>query len=300
MGISRVIGFGPKKLSQTSMEQATLRSIQALEVELSAEQDGKRREELVDQINDLKSGIAEIGTNVSFMEREVLTNKVIELKKEIIFLKSQIRNSQNITPALTAGSDEDDNISGRYRLYELLLNKYSDLINEFEKKTVGEIKAMVNADDLTVQSIVGDFKKDGYEFEKDYFEAAKKAFGFISSEIMFASSGIDLNFWLSPKEIMNKKVGDDEDIAVFLCSVLMALGDHNAEVVIAELENMSTHAFVITDIGEKFFILDPAQKLEFEKFCGEKTMVLANYVFNGSKIKRFLYKFNAQKYEQFV
>ena len=33
----------------------------------------------------------------------------------------------------------------RLRLYKLLLDKYSSLINEKETKTVGEIKALVNS-----------------------------------------------------------------------------------------------------------------------------------------------------------
>ncbi|MBI2598062.1 MAG: hypothetical protein HYW50_02600 [Candidatus Diapherotrites archaeon] len=280
MGISSSIGIGAKKLTQTSVEQAVLRNIQALELELETEKDPKRMEEITDQINDLKASIALAGANYSFLLGE---QKEFQKEKQIERLEEEIGES-----------------SAKFRLYELLLYKYADIINEFEKKTVGEIKAMVNADDLTVQSIVQDFRKENYVFEKDYFESAKKAFEFISNEITFVKADLDVNFWLSPKEIMNKKVGDDEDLAVFLCSVLSALGDKKAEVVIAELENLTTRAFVVTEMRSKFFILDAAQKKPFEEFSGAKTEVLAKYSFSGAKIKRFLYKFNFEKYEQFV
>ena len=193
---------------------------------------------------------------------------------------------------------EDDEL--RLRLYSLLLRKYADLVNEKEKRTVGEIKALVNSDDLTVQSILVDLKPENYSFEKYFLESAKKAFEFIQKETSFVKPGIKINYWLSPKEILEGKVADDEDLAVFLCSLLTALEDKNCFVVIAELEDLTNHAFVITEFNNKFIILDPSQEDSFNKFTGKKEEVLKNYSFNNSKIKHFLYKFNSQEYKQFI
>jgi len=188
----------------------------------------------------------------------------------------------------------------RCKLYQLLLQKYADLINEKEKRTIGEIKNLVNGDDLTIQSIAADLKPENYDFKKNYEEAAKKAFEFVSKEISFVDPNLAINYWLTPKEIFSAKLGDDEDLAVFLCSLLLALGDEKAEVVIAELDNLVTHAFVVTELNEKFFLLDPSQKHAFNEFAGKKEEVLQKYSFQGAKIKRFLYKFNHFNYEQFI
>jgi len=186
------------------------------------------------------------------------------------------------------------------KLYRLLLEKYADLINERERRTIGEIKALINAEDLTIQSILGDFKKQDYSFEKDYLAAAENVFRFVQKKIYYVEPEINLNYWLSAKEIFSSKVGDDEDLAVFLCSLLFALGDTKAAVVIAELSNLKTHAFVVTQFQEKFFLLDASQKHGFYDFFGKKEEALQKYVFNGAKIKRFLYKFNHDIYEQFM
>ena len=77
-----------------------------------------------------------------------------------------------------------------------------------------------------------------------------------------------------------------EDLAVFLCSLLLALGDENAAVIIAELDSLRTHAFVATELQGKFFILDPSQKHGFQEFSGPKEEALKKYSFNGAKIKR--------------
>ncbi len=298
MGLGGLKPAESKKLFFTSAEQAILRNVEALEFDLKSETDPQRCEELVDQINDLKSDIAKVGVDSSFLEREQLRKRISELEEENNFLKTHLKN--NSSAEFTKNFPEDlEKANAKFKLYELLLNKYTDIINEFEKKTVGEIKGLVNPDDLSVQSIIVDFKNENYSFRKDFLVAAKNAFLFLSNEISFVKAGLDVNFWLSPREMLSKKVGDDEDLAVFLCSILSALGDKQAEVTIAELENMSTHAFVITDFDGSFFLLDPSQKHEFEKFCGEKAKVLAKYSFNNSKIKRFLYRFNKDKYEQF-
>jgi len=202
-------------------------------------------------------------------------------------------------PALAQESGQKEKIL-QARLYKVLLEKYADLINEKERRTIGEIKALVNAEDLTIQSILVDFKKQGYSFEENYLDSAEKVLQFTQNEITYVEPEINLNFWLSAREVFSAKVGDDEDLAVFLCSLLFGLGDQNASVVIAELGSLTTHAFVATEFKGKFFIFDPSQKHELHDFAGEKEEAIKKYEFKGAKIKRFLYKFNHDTYEQFM
>lgn len=202
-------------------------------------------------------------------------------------------------PAKVVESSQSERLF-QCKLYKLLLEKYAELINERERRTIGEIKALVNAEDLTVQSILADFKKPDYSFPKDYLAAAGKVLQFVQKEINFVEPEINLNYWLSAKEIFSSKVGDDEDLAVFLCSLLFALGDEKAAVIIAESESLRTHAFVATEFEGKFLILDPSQKHGFHDFSGKKEESLQKYSFKGAKIKRFLYKFNHNTYEQFM
>lgn len=76
--------------------------------------------------------------------------------------------------------------------------------------------------------------------------------------------------------------------------------DEKAEVIIAELDNLRTHSFVITELNGEFLLLDPTQEMEFEKYRGTKIEVIKNYEYQKQKIKRFLYRFNSTKYEQFL
>lgn len=186
------------------------------------------------------------------------------------------------------------------KLCKYLLGKYAEIINEHERKTIGEIKALVDGTDLSIQSIISDFKDPSYSFEEDYLKILKKVFEYLQKEIDFVDIDLNVNYWFSPKEIIESKVADDEDLAIFLCASMKALKDNRAEVIIAELDDLKTHAFVITEFKDNFFIFDPAQKTSFEKYCGKKSDVLKNYSFKEQKIKRFLYRFNSEKYEQFL
>jgi len=186
------------------------------------------------------------------------------------------------------------------KLAKFLLQKYADLINEREQRTIGEIKSLVDGTDLTIQNLVNDFKPEFYDFKKDYLEVLKKVYAFVTTEIDFVETNFGVNYWLSAKEVLDVKVVDDEDMAVFVCACAKALGDDNSEVIIAELDNLKTHAFVITEYNDKFILLDAAAKINFEKYSGKKVDIIKNYEFKTNKIKRFLYRFNSNKYEQFL
>jgi len=202
-------------------------------------------------------------------------------------------------PAQAMHTDQREKLL-QCKLYKILLEKYADLVNEKERRTIGEIKMLVNSEDLTIQSILTDFKSPEYKFPTSYHATAEKVLQFVQKEINYVEPGINLNYWLFPKEIFASKVGDDEDLAVFLCSLLFGLGDETAAVVIAELDSLRTHAFVAIESGPQFIILDPSQKHEFKDFSGTKEETLQKYSFKGAKIKRFLYKFNHTNYEQFM
>jgi hypothetical protein len=193
-----------------------------------------------------------------------------------------------------------DDCKKELTLCKFLLQKYADIINEREQRTIGEIKSLVDGTDLSVQNIVEEFKEDFYDFEKNYLDSLKKVYKFIIDEIEFVEINLGVNYWLSAKEVLEQKIVDDEDLAVFTCSCMKALGDEKAEVIIAELDDLKTHAFVVSEFNGKFVLLDPAQKHDFDKFIGEKIVILKEYSYNKEKIKRFLYRFNSDKYEQFL
>ena len=232
-------------------------------------------------------------------------DEVIELRKRLAELQKELKEKEKIIAELrakasTASLFEFSEKGLRLKLYRMLLKKYAPLINKQETKTVGEIKGLINKDDLTIQSLAEQFKPENYSYEKHFLQAAKKAFEFVKKEIRYVKPDVELNFWLTPSEILASKVADDEDLAVFLCSILFALGSENASVIIAELDDLSTRAFVVFEFDNKAYFLDPAQEHEFDSYCGSMVELFQKYNFKGARIKRLLYKFNHFEYRQFI
>ncbi len=290
------------KLDKTTAEQEMVRSIEALENSLKGAEGPESKKVLMEQIKVLKDQLLMlIGPNYTELKEEN-----IALQKEIEALKKNLDNTGtqckiNFSDDLKEDLYLEHSQALRHRFYRLLLRKYSSTINEHEKKTVGELKALVNKDDLTVQSLANQFMKEDYDFGKDYLGSAKELVDYLKAiEYVSLDPDLKLNFWLTPKEILNEKISDDEDFAVFLCSLLYAFGDNEAEVVVAELDNLNTHAIVVTKYKGKFFLFDPCQKKDFDFFSGSKESILESYSFEGAKIRRFIYKFNNSNYEQFV
>lgn len=190
--------------------------------------------------------------------------------------------------------------SAKVKLCELLLKKYAKAINESETKTIGQIKSMINADDLSLASFISEFKEENYTYEKGFPETLKKIFEFVQKEFTYIELDIELNYWLSPKEIITNKIGDDEDLSMFLCNVARALGNKEAYVIMAELSNLTLHSFVLLAFGEKTYILDACQNHKFEQFSGSREEVIQKYAFKQAHIKNFVHMFNDEEYKQFL
>lgn len=236
----------------------------------------------------------------SELERLFLEKKLLSLEKEHSELKKKYFELRKAFGNIVRPEElELPEMEKKCKFYKLLLEKFSEAVNNAGKKTVGEIKSLVNTEDLTIQSIISEIKPKDFVFEQDFLKTAEKAFNYLIEEIDFVEPGISINFWLEPKEMLESGIADDEDLAVFLCTLLHALGNEESEVVIAELDNLSTHAFVTFEFNQKFFILDPSQKHSFNAFSGSREEALSKYSFKNARIKRFLYKFNDKDYEQF-
>jgi hypothetical protein len=270
-------------LDRPRAELIIYRNIESLKKELETEKNTQKKREIEEQISQLTAQLEML----SGPSPEELLKEVQELRKK----NTELEQKKNMTNQEQNTPETENKLLD---LYTLLLGKYSEIINDFEKKTVGELKELVNPNELTIQSLIPQFTGNNYHTR------AKQAYEYVQKEITFVKSKIKINFWLTPREIMKHKIGDDEDQAVFLCTLLHALEDTKAEIILTEMTDHTSHAFVMTEINEKTYILDPTQNTNFDEYSGTKKNALEKYEFKKAKIKRFLYKFNNQKYEQFI
>ena len=239
------------------------------------------------------------------LELSSLKAQLKEKSEEIMRLRDQLKKYEDYVEKHATRADLSVSAfeEKKRKVYEVILGRYKDELAEKETKTAGEIRAMVNPNDLTVKSLVERFKQGlpSYVFSRDYEMTAKRAFDFVKDNVSVIESDLGIPFWLTPTEVVRCGAGDDEDRAVLLCSVLQALEDENARVVIAELSSGATHAFVLTKIKGSFLVLDPLPGSVFgeAKFFSESD-VLRNYRPPGlSSLANFLYSFNNSFYKEY-
>jgi len=122
-------------------------------------------------------------------------------------------------------------LQDKIRFYELALGRYRQTIERSESKTIADLKALVEPNEETVikvkDEIVAGMRP--YIYDK-HFPITAEAAHKVVREMRTLKNPID--FWLTPKELMSLRGGDPMDKAVFLCSLLIALENPDAYVIV--------------------------------------------------------------------
>ncbi len=219
------------------------------------------------------------------LEKETLSSRVKELEEFIKRMGGTNKKSASI--------DETE----KTKYYEKILEKYKPEINKQEKKTITEIKEMVDAGDLTINSIITKNKPIGYDYNKDYLQTLRKIYNYLMSEIKVVKNNLRILFWLDFSEIIKNKIADEQDISILLCSVMHALQDYEAYIHVVQLENEKTHAFVKTKYKNTHYIFDLTQKVPFDTFkAKDEKELFKNYKYLEYKITKQIYKYNQDSY----
>ena len=180
----------------------------------------------------------------------------------------------------------------RLALYKRIIERYKELIETSEFKSIPELRSLVTPDDKTViqvrDGLIAEFRP--YIYDRDFLKAAEKAYEFCRTEIK--NEFLPVDFWLSPEDIMQLKAADEMDKAIFLCSLLLSLEDSTAKVVVIAEERMR-HAVVTFEQKGKFYLLDPVHELFVS---GKKEEIVEAYITKGSA--RQVYEFNNLEYNE--
>ena len=189
-------------------------------------------------------------------------------------------------------AEECGALKQRLALYKRIIERYKELIETSEFKSIPELRSLVTPEHKAVlqvrDSLISEFRP--YIYDRDFLSAAEKAYEFCRTEIK--NEFLPVDFWLSPDDIIQLKAADEMDKAIFLCSLLLSLEDSTAKVVVVAEERMR-HAVVTFEHGEKFYLLDPAHELFVS---GKKEEIAESYITKGAE--RQVYEFNNLEYNE--
>ncbi len=236
------------------------------------------------------------------MDTSGITNAVYSLSFiflliDIPFLKKKTSESEGGGAAgARAGEKEMPEPCADHELsiavYKKILARYHEQIEKNEYKTISELRALVNPNNPAIQKISAEIREEfhPYIYDNNFLEAAGKAYDFIKNDIKNVELPID--FWLAPEEILELRAADETDKAIFLCSLLVALDNADARVVVET--NGERHVFAIFEFKEGFYLMDPVHDVRLE---GAKEEVLKTY-FADRAGNRLVYEFNDRVYEE--
>ena len=192
-------------------------------------------------------------------------------------------------------SPQDPNPREPYRkrtaLFKKIIERYREQIEAGEMKTVPDLKNLIDPKGKAVQQIKQGIENDfhPYLYEKNFKEAAGKAFEFLRDKI--GNEALPVDFWLSPDDVLELGLADEMDKAIFLCSLLIALDNETAKVVVET--NGQRHAFVMFEFGGRFHLMDPVHDVSIS---GSREEVIEAHLLGHDH--QLVYEFSNKGYEE--
>jgi hypothetical protein len=175
------------------------------------------------------------------------------------------------------------------QLYLSIIGRYKGYIEEREELAVAELPTLILPKGELVIRRANDIRAafPNYSYDADFVLAAKKAFEFVRDEI--EEIILPLQFWLTPDETTEFRLGDRTDRNILLCSILISLGNPSSKVFVIKRESgVSTYTYF--EFGGKTVLMN----------VHEGTSVFAS---RDEMIKQFrigeddtAYEFNHQSY----
>ena len=177
-------------------------------------------------------------------------------------------------------------------LYKKIINRYKETIEASEDKSITELRTLIVPDNPVVAKIAEQVKSffHPYIYDRDFLKAAEKAFSYCRDEIR--NEPLPLEFWLTPEDIIELRAADEIDKAIFLCSLLIALENQSAKVVVETQERMR-HAFVTFEFQGEFHLMDPTHGVNTR---GEREEVIRRQI--RQREKKVIYEFNNTEYNE--
>jgi len=187
---------------------------------------------------------------------------------------------------------EEEECKQRVALYRRIIERYREMIEKSETKTVTELRSLIVPKDAAVVKLRDGLLKEfrPYIFEQHFEEVARKAYAFVLDKV--ANEELPVDFWLEPRDVVELRVADEMDKAVLLCSLLRSLECESAKVIVES--NGERHVFVGFEFKGKYMLMDPAHRVMVE---GKREDVLKKRFGSGRKQ---VYEFNDKEYDEIV
>ncbi|MEM3467803.1 MAG: hypothetical protein QXL75_03360 [archaeon] len=225
------------------------------------------------------TSVTELGLEIKKLKEDLQKYSALkaeneDLKRKIEALDSQIRELKS-RPAAEKGIEA--------KLLDLIIERYGKEIEIRESKTLGEMKNLVQPNNVFIQNLANSVISP--EDEKKHEKVLEYVRG-------IKTVSFPISFWMTPQQIVENGFADAEDKSIFLCTLLRALG-YDAKVIVVMMEDSKKRAIVSVQHNNFYYILDPNIFHDFNSFSGVlEEEALKKYEVDGKKVSKVLYSFN--------
>lgn len=141
------------------------------------------------------------------------------------------------------------------QLYLSIISRYRGYIEQKEELAVAELPTLVLPKGELVVRKASAIRAmfPNYTYDSDFPKAAMKAFELVRDEIEEVI--LPVQFWLTPDETAEFRLGDRMDRNILLCSLLVALGNPDSKVFVVKRES-GLSIYTYFDFSGKTVLMD--------------------------------------------
>ncbi len=180
---------------------------------------------------------------------------------------------------------------GLHELYLAIISKYKDVIEEGENLTMPQLPLLVTPKNELVVKKAEEIKRGFgvYNYMLNFYEASIKAFYFVRDGIKEII--LPIRFWVKPEDAIRLGLGDTMDRNILLCSILIALGNPSAKVLV-RMSNGERKVLTYYEYEDKVYMLD--LKADIRHFDSKEQLLRSLLLNNESGA----YEFNDTLYAE--
>ena len=240
------------------------------------------------------------------LEKESNSDKWKDIAKTIQKLKKEIQDLH-----------ENDPEKLKYRLAELNRELAEEETKNIEAKTIKnyfqyiveknlscmqrtnaeDLKRLLDYSSIDFDMIFEKIKQKEYSYDDNYLDAIKSLYDLLEDEFKIITQHTP-NYLLTAHDILQLKSGNQADICIFICAMMHKLGDFNAKVVVALLDDFSTIHFVQTKYKYRTLIIDFYNSQKYDDYLNYDNKIWEIYKPEDKTIREIKFSFNKFNYEE--
>jgi hypothetical protein len=188
----------------------------------------------------------------------------------------------------------DNALEREHRLNQLylgIISRYKEYIEEMEHISIAELPSLVTPKKELIVKKADEIKNtfEDYSFDIHFYEASINAFAYVRDSVL--ETTMPVQFWLTAEDTLKFGIGDTIDRNILLCSLLSALGNPSARVLVSirgDIRKILTYY----ELNKRVYILDLSSG--FHKL-GSKEILIKSLNLDE---KSTAYEFNEGQYNE--